>query len=87
MKYLDLINRTAEETAKTNNALIAKESSIALQAEVLSMEKEINSLTNRIDSAKCSKPLDIKALMTLQISLDIAQKKLSYLNNLTKELF
>lgn len=87
MKYLELINRTAEETAKSNNVLIAKESSINMQSEILLMEKEVNSISNDISSAKCAKPLNIKYLMELQIKLDIANKKLDYLNNLNKELF
>ena len=40
MKYIDILNQTAEQTATQNNSLIAEEASLNLQSEIFKAKKE-----------------------------------------------
>lgn len=87
MKYLERINRSAEDAAKANNGLVAKESDINLQAAILQKEKEHAALQAQLEIEKSALPLNPDRLLQLQKNVDIVNKSLAYLINLQKELF
>lgn len=87
MKYLQLLNLNAEETAKTNNELSAKEAHISMQAEILNTEKQIAQLEASVRALKSAKPFEPRTLMNHIVELEIHQKRLERLNALLNELF
>jgi hypothetical protein len=87
MKYLDLLNRTADETAKTNNSLNAEEQSIAMQQAIFNTKKEASSLAKRLDTLKGASVLDFSAITNCLDAIDVNKRRKSQLTKLQKELF
>jgi hypothetical protein len=87
MKYLELLNQSAEETAKTNNELINEEYSIAIQQEIFNCKKEIAGVTSSILRAKQSLNLDFVLIVSSQNKVDLLTRKYNQLLELQKELF
>jgi hypothetical protein len=87
MKYLELLNQTAEETAKTNNELISEEYSIALQQEIFKCKKDMAGIMSSIQKAKQCVPLDFVFIVQSQNKADLLQRQYNQLLELQKELF
>ena len=87
MKYLDILNKSAEETATENNALIAEEQSIAMQQAIFNKKKEASELKIELVRLKGRKSLDFDAIMTASDAIDINKRRSSQLTKLQKELF
>jgi len=87
MKYLEMLNRTADETAKSNNELVAEEANLTIQSEILDCKKKIASKASEIFELKQQKPLCPKAIIQGQCELAILDKKWKMYEELLKELF
>lgn len=86
-KYIDRLNESAEETAKSNNPLIAEESNLTLQSEQLRCKKDIAVAVNSLDKLKSAHPLDCKAIYTCSNKISLLERELEFYNDLAKELF
>ena len=87
MKYLDLLNLTADETAKSNNEMIAEEASLNLQSAIFAAKKEIVSKKNYIETLKKSNQLNFGAITNGVNDLQLAERLHGQLVELQKELF
>lgn len=87
MKYLDLISQGAEETAKSNNALVAEEASLATQSAILNCKREISQATMHLANSKKATPFNIIDVIGATNTLQLLERKLNVLNELHKELF
>ncbi len=87
MKYLDLLNQNAEETAKTNNSFVAESANISIQSALLVCKQKSAALKNDIDTAKRAIPFSAKTVVNLQMQLALNEKELVLLTELQKELF
>ena len=87
MKYLDLLNLNAEETAKSNNEMIAEEASLNLQSAIFVAKKEILSKKNYIETLKKCKNLNFSALTCAMNDLQLAERTYNQLNDIQKEMF
>ena len=87
MKYLDRLNQTAEETAKSNNVLIAEEKHLDFQKEAFECKKQISMQVRTIEELKSSKDFTAKSLYQLECKVQLLERELAYYNNLIKELF
>lgn len=87
MKYLDRLNQTAEETAKSNNELIAEEKHLDIQRESFECKKQISVQLRAIEDLKSSKGFTAKSLYQLECKVQLLKRELEYYNNLIQELF
>ena len=87
MKYLDLLNQTAEEAQKANNELMAEEMSISLQSELFCCKKKIAKIKACIQTAKTARPLSFVAITSAQNELQLVERHQNQLVELQKELF
>lgn len=87
MKYIDRLNQTAEETAKSNNQLIADEKHLDFQKEVIECRKQLSSAQRTLDDMKSSRDFTAKGLYQLECKIQLIQRELDHYNNLIKELF
>ena len=87
MKYLDRLNQTAEETAKSNNVLIAEEKHLDFQRESFECKKQISIQLRTIEDLKSSKGFTAKSLYQLECKVQLLNRELEYYNNLIQELF
>lgn len=87
MKYLELINQTAEETAKNNNKLVAEEADLSLQTAILNVKKEISQATTKIQVAKSAVPFRPEAVLAAHNEKALLERSLEYYNSLKQELF
>jgi len=87
MKYLDLLNQNAEETAKSNNTFVAESANIAVQSAILVCKQKSATLKGDIETAKRAIPFSAKTVVNLQMQLALNEKELVMLTDLQKELF
>jgi len=87
MKYLDLISQGAEETAKSNNALVAEEASLATQSAILNCKREISQAAQSVIANKQAVPFNVGNIVNAINTLQLLERKLNVLNELHKELF
>jgi nicotinic acid mononucleotide adenylyltransferase len=87
MKFIDRLNQTAEETAKSNNILVAEEKHLDFQKEVLECKKQIAALNQAIETAKSSTNVSAKYLYGKQCEKQLLDRELRYYEELLKELF
>jgi hypothetical protein len=87
MKYLDRLNQTAEETAQTNNVLIAEEKHLDIQRESFECKKAISIQLRAIEDLKSSTTFTAKSLYQLECKVQLLNRELAYYNNLIQELF
>ena len=87
MKYIDLLNQTAEETTKQSNQLIAEEASLNLQHEIFSVKKALATNANYINILKQNKSLNFNAIITAMNDRDLLNRKYGQLVELQNELF
>ncbi len=87
MKYIDLLNQSAEETAKQNNSLIAEEASLNLQHALFSIKKELANKASCINTLKQQKTLNFDAIITALNEQSLLERKQAQLLKLQEELF
>ncbi len=87
MKYIELLNRTADETAKELNTLNAEEQSIAMQQAIFNTKKEASELAKDLKVAKSRKNLDFGYIAVVLDKIDINKRRKAQLTKLQKELF
>lgn len=87
MKYLDLLNQSAEYKAKRNNELIAEEAALNLEAAVFANKKAIAAKHTMIDSLKASPTLNFKAITSAMNEVQLLEREMDQLKALKKELF
>ena len=87
MKFIDRLNQTAEETAKTNNQLIADEKHLDFQKEASTCKQQIAAQTQAIEELKSSRTFTAKALYQAENKLHLMRRELVYYEELIKELF
>ena len=86
-KYLDLINESAEETAKTNNNLVAEEASLSLQAAIVDSKKQLATCETAYAQAMRLIPFNANALYCACNSIELTKRKIEKLKALHSELF
>ena len=87
MKYLDILNQSADVTAAENNVLTAEEAHLSLQSAILYTKKEIAQKSNRLKSLKKSTSINFTDIISVQNELYLLQRKLTQFDELQKELF
>ena len=87
MKYLDLLNQTADETAQQNNLLNSEEQSIAMQQAIFNTKKEASSLNKQLVVLKSADVLNFHAITACLDSIDVNKRRKAQLTKLQKELF
>lgn len=87
MKYLNLINRTAEATAAANNELVAREAKLAIQSAILNCDKSIAKATAVFEQSQCAIPYDPEKSFSYHLDLEILKAKLEFLKGQERELF
>lgn len=87
MKYIELLNRTADETAKEMNNLNAEEQSIAMQQVIFNTKREASELAKSLQIAKSRGDLDFGAIANILDKIDINKRRKAQYVKLQKELF
>lgn len=87
MKYIEILNQTAEETAKSNNELIAESANIQMQSAILNTKKEIAKKEAYINTLKQSRELNVSAIVIASNELALAKREQEQLIALQTELF
>jgi hypothetical protein len=87
MKYLDRLNQTAEETAKTNNVLVAEEANLATQTAILNCKRELGNAKLRLDAVTSVSPFCPETAYSMQNRIEILERKLTVLTAIHKDLF
>jgi hypothetical protein len=87
MKYLDLLNKNAEETAKSNNVLIAEESSLTLQTAILNCKQRKARLTTDYDCAIRIIPFNPQNLIIIDNKIGLVNREMEQLITIQKDLF
>jgi len=87
MKYLDLLNQSAEDKSKRNNELVAEEAALNLEAAVFANKKAIAAKNTLIDSLKASPSLNFKAITSAMNEVQLLEREMEQLKALKKELF
>ena len=87
MKYIELLNRTADETAKELNTLNAEEQSIAMQQAIFNTKKEASELKKQLTQAKSMSNLDFGHIAVILDKIDINKRRKAQYTKLQKELF
>ena len=87
MKYLERIQIAPEEALSSNVELTNDNAKLACEEAIIDEKKRINSLKQESDDAKCSIPFIPTVVIDVGIKLAVAQKRLTALRNLQKELF
>ena len=87
MKYLELINQSADETAKSNNALVAEAGDLALQSSMLECKKQIAEQKSKIAVLKSAIPFNAKNTIDALNKLDLLERELKQYQQLKEELF
>lgn len=87
MKYLELISQNAEETAKSNNSIVAEEASLAIQSAIVNCKREISSATQEVARQKRTVPFNVQHTLNAINVLQLLERKMVVLTELHKELF
>lgn len=87
MKYIDVLNQSADVVAAENNVLIAEEAHLSLQSAILCCKKEMAQKNNRLKSLKKSTSINFTDIIAVENELYLLQRKLNQLDELQKELF
>lgn len=87
MKYLDLLNQSAEDKADRNNQLVAEEAALNLEGAVFANKKAIAAKHIQIESLKASPSLNFRAITTAMNDIQLLEREMEQLKALKKELF
>ena len=87
MKYIELLNRTADETAKELNNLNAEEQAIAMQQAIFNTKKEASELKKALTKAKSRASLNFGDIIRILNLIDVNKREKAQLTKLQKELF
>jgi len=87
MKYIELLNQTAEETAKINNELIAEEASINLQSTLFNIKRNLVEKVTLIARLKQCKNLNFGAIVAANNEYELLLREQKQLQELQSELF
>jgi hypothetical protein len=87
MKYIDLLNQTAEETAKLNNELIAEEAGINLQSALFNVKRNLAEKVTLIAKLKQFKNLNFGAIVAATNEYELLLREQKQLQELQLELF
>jgi hypothetical protein len=87
MKYLELLNQTAEETAKQTNELLAEEASIGLQSKLFEVKKKLAGKSSLLTQLKSSKELNFTTIVSTLNDIQLLEREQKQLITLQKELF
>jgi len=87
MKYLDLLNQTAEETAKSNNVMIAEEANIAMQSSILACKRQLAEAERMHKESLKRVPFNPEECYKTENTHDLLERKLKSLTNIQKALF
>lgn len=87
MKYLELISQNAEETAKSNNTLVAEEANLTIQSAILNCKRDISQCSQQLTDIKKAVPFHVPNLIEITNRLQLLERKLQMMNELHKELF
>jgi len=87
MTYLNILNKSLEESNKENNELIAEEAQINLQSSIFNCKKNIISKENELQKLKQSRALDFKSITKAMNEIELAKREKKQLEELYAELF
>ena len=87
MKYLELLNKTAEENAKESNVLVAESSKLTLQSKMLDIKKEVARANQNLTVEKSSVNYNPTAIYSISNRILLLNKELEFYNKLLDEQF
>lgn len=87
MKYIEILNQTAEQAASQNNQLIAEEAELNLQSELFRVKKNLAEKANYLNTLKRQKPLSFNTIVNVMNDIKLLERHQSQLIELQKELF
>lgn len=87
MKYIEILNQSADSTAAENNVLTAEEAHLSLQSAILCCKKEIAQKNNRLKALKRCNNISFTDIISVQNELYLLSRKMTQLEELQKELF
>jgi hypothetical protein len=87
MKYLDLLNETAEETAKANNVLVAESAQLSIMQKTLACKKVLADKTSLLAGLIRSKDFNPEEIFRTNNAIELAKREITYYEELTKKLF
>jgi L-lysine 2,3-aminomutase len=86
-KYLELLNRNAEEADKANAEHKAAEAALQLKSDILECKKLSAAAKVTLERVKGTYPLDSNSYLTALVEQQNAEAQLADLESLEKELF
>ena len=87
MKYLDLLNRTADETAKSNNPLIAESAQLDIMQKTLACKKVLAEKNALLAKLKSSADFKVDEIYACHNVIGLMTRQIAFYEELTKELF
>lgn len=87
MKYIDILNQTAEQAATQNNSLIAEEASLNLQSEIFKAKKELAEKNNQLKFLKSKKCLNFNEIRITMNEIQLLERIQKQLLDIQTELF
>lgn len=87
MKYIDILNQTAEQTATQNNSLIAEEAALNLQSEIFKAKKELAEKNNQLRILKTKKSLNFNEIRVTMNEIQLLERIQKQLLDIQTELF
>jgi hypothetical protein len=87
MKYIDILNQSADEKAAANNVLTNEEANLALQSEILSTKRQLSAHESVLNDSFRVKKINFTVICDIKDDITMLQRKLEQLEQLKNELF
>lgn len=87
MKYLEILNQTADDTAAANNVLTNEEANLALQSAILATKRAISAHEITYNNALRVRKVDFNTICDIKDEISLLVRKLNQLEELKNELF
>lgn len=87
MKYLDTLNKSAEETTKESNILVAESARLTLQSRMLEIKKQIAKSKQELEIVKCTIDYNPLKIYNVDSHIQLLERELNYYVKLEQEQF
>jgi hypothetical protein len=87
MKYLDLLNEKAEETAKANNVLVAETAQLNVAQKTLACKKQLAALNVKLAEYRRAKDFNPESIFATHNAIELTKREIAFYEELNKELF